>query len=111
MTDLQRALNAEEVLRKVRTSLHAAHVCAGILGHRVIFDAIGAALALIPAPAAEPLTGEAYWNLMQNTADRVSKWPDWKTGSVSSRRKDCGCRMGDCCDKCGVTAPAPKERP
>ncbi len=31
----------------------------------------------------QPLTGEAYWDLIQATAKRVDQWPRWKTGGPS----------------------------
>src|ERR1035437_675474 len=30
-------------------------------------------------------TGQAYWELMERTAARVEKWPQWKAGERSAR--------------------------
>lgn len=31
-------------------------------------------------PTHEPLSGKAYWDLVERTAAKVDKWPDWKKG-------------------------------
>lgn len=33
----------------------------------------------------KPLTGEAYWKLIRETASRVDTWPDWKKGEPVRR--------------------------
>ncbi len=33
----------------------------------------------------KPLSGKAYWDLMERVAKRVESWPSWKTGIQSTR--------------------------
>lgn len=58
----------------------------------------------------KPLTGQAYWELIERTARHVETWPDWKRGertiSAECRAMACAdCETVTCRHFCHVVSP------